>query len=105
MTTITTVVRGDRIKVDEPSDLPDGSQVEVTLRPAISIQAPIGMTEDDQGTTPEAIEGWIATLEAIPAPVMTDEEWSAWNARQKEDREWEFANEAAREAKLRGPLP
>jgi hypothetical protein len=105
MTTITTVVRAGRIKVDEPSDLPDGSQVEVTLRPKTSIQAPVGMTEDEQGTTPEAIERWIATLDTFLPPVMTDEEWSVWNARRKEDREWEFANEAARDAKLRGPVP
>jgi len=105
MTTITTVVRAGRIKVDEPSDLPDGSPVEVTFRPTTPSQAPFGMTEEEQGTTPEAIERWISTFEAIPAPVMTDEEWSAWNARRKEDRQWEFANEAAREAKLRGALP
>jgi hypothetical protein len=105
MTTITTIVRAGRIQLDEPSDLPDGSPVEVTFRPATTIQSPFGMTEQEQGTTPEAIERWIAILDAIPAPVMTDEEWSAWNARRKEDREWEFANEAAREAKLRGTLP
>jgi hypothetical protein len=105
MTTITAVVRSGRIKVDEPSDLPDGSAVEVTFRPATAIQAPFGMSEEEQGTTPEAVEQWIATFETIPAPVMTNDEWSAWNTRRNEDREWEFANEAAREAKLRGTLP
>lgn len=105
MTILTTIVRGGRIKVDEPSDLPDGSAVEVTLRRADGALPVHGMTEDEQGTTPEAIERWIQTLEAIPAPVMTDDEWSAWTARRHEDREWELAGEAARDARLRETLP
>jgi hypothetical protein len=81
MTTLTTVVRAGRIKLDEPSDLPDGSTVEVILRPVHAGPPVVGMTEEEQGTTPEAIERWIRTLEAIPAPVMTDAEWKAWAGR------------------------
>jgi hypothetical protein len=98
MTTLTTVVRAGRIKLDEPSDLPDGSAVNAS--PPV-----VGMTEEEQGTTPEAIERWIEVLEAIPAPVMTDDEWSAWAVRRNEDRERELAGEAAREALFRGTLP
>jgi len=105
MTTLTTVVRAGRIKLDEPSDLPDGSAVEVTLRPVHASSLVVGMAEEEQGTTPEAIERWIRILEAIPAPVMTDDEWSAWAVRRREDRERELAGEAAREARLRGTLP
>jgi hypothetical protein len=105
MPTLTTIVRSGRIKLDEPSDLPDGSTVEVTFRPAISNSTIHGMTEEEQGTTPEAIERWIALLESIPTPVLSDAEWSAWSARRKADREWELANEAAREARLRETIP
>ena len=105
MTTLTTIVRAGRIQLDEPSDLPDGSAVEVTLRPVNASSSVRGMTEEEQGTTPESVERWVQILEAIPAPVMTDDEWSAWTARRREDREWELAGEAAREARLRETLP
>jgi len=104
MTTHMTTVRAGRIKFDEPSDLPDGSQVEVTLRPTVSEFTDFGMTEEEQDTSPEAIERWIAALETIPAPVMTDEEWASWNTRRKEDREWEFVRAKDRESKLFGAL-
>lgn len=104
MTTLMTTVRAGRIKFDEPYDLPDGSQVEVTLRPTESGLAAFGMTEEEQGTSAEEIQRWIAALEAVPAPVMTDEEWAAWNARRREGRELEFSQEKEREAKLFGAL-
>jgi len=100
MTSVTTTVREGRIKVDEPTDLANGSQVEVMFHPKKA--EVFGMSEEEQGTTPEEIERWIATLEAIPAPVMSDADWSAWMTRRREDRERELSHEKEREATLFG---
>jgi hypothetical protein len=92
MTTLKATVRNGRIELDEPFDLPDGAEVEVILLTPADPPTLRGMTEEEQGSTPEAIERWIAALEAIPAPVMNDDEWSAWMRRRREDREWELAH-------------
>lgn len=78
MTTLKATVRNGRIELDEPLDLPDGAEVEVTLLTPAIPSALRGMTEEEQDSTPEAIERWIAALEAIPAPTMSDDEWAAW---------------------------
>ena len=100
MTTIRTIVRDGRIRLDEPLDLPEGSEVEVTLRPLNGEMGLTGMTDEEQGDSPEAIARWIAEFEAIPAPIMSDAEWEAWQKRRQEDREWEFAHEEERHQKI-----
>jgi hypothetical protein len=96
MTTLKATVRNGRIE-------PDGAEIEVILLTPASPPTLRGMTEEEQGDTPEAIERWIATLEAIPAPTMSDDEWAAWVQRRREDREWELARTEEREARLRKP--
>ncbi|HET6572585.1 MAG TPA: hypothetical protein VFG68_03205 [Fimbriiglobus sp.] len=41
------------------------------------------MMEEEQGDTPEAIERWIAILEAIPDPTMSDDESALHHGRKK----------------------
>jgi hypothetical protein len=101
MTTLKATVRNGRIELDEPFDLPDGAEVEVILLTPANPPTLRGMTEEEQGTTPEAIERWIAILEAISAPAMSDDEWAAWMQRRREDRGWELARAEEREARLR----
>lgn len=101
MTTITGTVRNGLIVPSEPFDWPDGSEVEITRRPAANEHpAP----EGEQASSPEAIEEWLAALDAIPTPAMTDQEWAAWEQRRREDKEWELAQAGVREAKLRQDL-
>ena len=59
-----------------------------------------GMTDEEQGDSPEAIARWIATVEAIPPIEISDEQWAAWQKRRQEDREWEFAHEEERHQKI-----
>lgn len=84
MTTIKAVVRNGRIDIDQPLDLPEGEEAKVTVRPIRPTLR--GMSAEEQGDSPEAIERWIARLAAIPAPVMTDVEWAAMQERRREDR-------------------
>lgn len=102
MNTIKAIIHNGRLKLDEPVDLPDGSEVEVLLHVASELPLPelFGMSEEEQGETPEEIERWIAEVEAIPAITMSDEEWAAWEQRRKEDREWQLANAVEREKRL-----
>jgi hypothetical protein len=93
-------IRDGRLRIDAPLDLPDGSEVEVIVHPLSADDELRGMTEEEQGDTPEAVERWIRELESIPAPTMTEEERAAWHQRRREDREWEFAHEAERERRI-----
>ena len=56
MTTIRTTVRDGRIRFDEPLDLPEGSEVEVTLRPVNGEMELTGMTDEERA----AILAWVA---------------------------------------------
>jgi hypothetical protein len=80
MTTLTTIVRGGRIKLDEPSDLPDGSAVEVTLRPAPSTIA----DTFDRGPVPaDEIARVLAAMRMLPTWDIPDDvaaELDAWEA-------------------------
>ena len=73
-----------------PDDLPDGTKVmvDVTPVPAGNRLAEVDfMTEDEQSDDPDAIERWIAELEALPGITMTPEEEAemlAWRKKEKE---------------------
>ena len=102
MTIIRSVIHNGRLQLDEPVNLPDGSQVEVIVHVTSSLPLPalVGMTEVEQEETPEEIERWIADVESIPPITMSDEEWAAWQQRRKEDREWQLADALEREKRL-----
>ncbi len=79
------VVRGGQIVIDEPMDLPDGSEVTILGRTADEPSHDLGaidfMTEDEQGDDPEAIRQWVADLHSIPPVPSNPEkeaEWRAW---------------------------
>jgi hypothetical protein len=100
MSTIMATVRDGVIVPREPLDWPNGAKVGVTLLSDDNEPELRGMTEEEQGETPEAIAKWLAEWNAIPTPIMSDEEWSAWEQRRREDKEWELSGQAEREAKL-----
>jgi len=90
MNAIEATVRNRRIEVPAPDDWPDGTKVwvDVTPVPAGPRLAEVAfMTEDEQAADPEAIERWIAELEALPGMTMTPEqeaELLAWRKKEKE---------------------
>lgn len=102
MNILKSTIRNGRLLIDAPSDLPDGSEVEVIVHPVASGETLRGMTEEEQGDTPEAIERWIRELESIPVPTITAEQREAWQQRRREDREWEFAHDAERHRRIQG---
>ncbi len=99
MTTISGTVQDGVIVPREPIDWPNGTEVyvaknEMTLYDEMMDNDPV------LGTSPEAIERWLAEVEALPIPTMTDEEWAAWEKRRREDKEWELAHAEERAKKI-----
>ena len=94
MTSIAATVRGGMIVPSEPFDWPDGTEVEVS---AVE-------RDDETPDSPEEIARWLAAFAAIPTPVMTEEEWAAWERRRRDDREWELAHAEERAKKIQAGL-
>ena len=74
MSAVLGIVRGGRIELDEPLDLPDGTAVNITL--------PRGLSNDDLTMTPEEIKRTLAAMRAnyqpfdLPPDVAADlDEW------------------------------
>ncbi len=93
MTTVRTVIHDRRIEVPAPEDLPDGTEVILSigtdvaednrLPPAADEMDAIDfMTDDEQSDDPEEVEQWLDDLRSIP-PVPEnlekEAEWRAWN--------------------------
>ena len=91
MTRIAATVRDGLIVPREPLDWPNGTEVEVS--PVAG-----GMADDDRPETPEEIEAWLAAWNAIPTPVMSEEEWTAWERRRLDDRGWFKAQDKSHES-------
>ena len=79
------IVRGGQIVIDEPMNLPDGSEVTILGRSADELSDDLGdidfMSEDEQSDAPEAIQQWIDDLRSIPpVPVnpQKEAEWRTW---------------------------
>ena len=87
------IVRNGRVEVDEPISLPDGTEVVVTPRSAI--------TEDDDRMTPEEIAATLAAMEKSEPFVWTKEERAAWEAERQARKEWEKAHFQEHAEKLR----
>lgn len=100
MTIIKSTIHDGRLRLDEPVNLPEGTEVQVIVNPLSQAVPPRPLTDEDQGDSPEAIARWIAYFESLTPPVMSDIEWAAWEQRRREDREWELAHEAERAEKL-----
>lgn len=97
MHAVEATVQNRRIEVPAPDDWPDGTKVmiDVTPVPAGNRLADVDfMTEDEQTDDPDAIERWIAELEALPGITMKPEEEAEMLAWRKKEKE--FNLEAAR---------
>lgn len=80
-----TVVNG-KIVADAPTDWPDGTGV--YIQPADEV---VGLPDDDRPPTQEEIDRTIALMDQIQGPFLTDEEWTAWEAARKAQKEYELS--------------
>ncbi|VTS03201.1 unnamed protein product [Gemmata massiliana] len=86
MSTIRGTIRGGRVVLDTPTDLPDGTQVVVKLiRPPLAALLP-----DDDDSSPEAIEKRLALMDQFQ-PWMTPEEFAAWEKTRAEDKAFQLS--------------
>lgn len=95
MTTIRAVIQNGRISVPAPSDLADGTEVEVTIGigyankvvPMTDFKSFDFMTEDEQSDDPEMVQQWIDDLRSIPpVPAVNrkkEAEWRAWEEKMR----------------------
>ena len=79
--------QGGRVELDSPVSWPDGSRVTVTTE-----SKEIGMSEADWPTTPEGIAAYIARLESLEVPEMSDAEWALWQAAREASKRYTLAN-------------
>jgi hypothetical protein len=94
MNTIKGIVRGGRIELDKPLDLPDGTELLIPL--------PNGAPDDDDGwdNSPEGIAAWLKWYDSLEPLIFTAEERAAWEANRQARKEWEKAHFEERAEKL-----
>jgi hypothetical protein len=86
MTTIKATIRNGRIEVDEPIDLPDGTELTIPIPvPAESLGA------QDSDDTPEAAEAWIRWYDSLEPLEFTPAERAARDAARSEQKQLELA--------------
>ena len=88
MTTIKAIIRNGRIEVDEPIDLPDGTELRI---PMPDLAPTLGIRDDESSDTPEAIEAWIRWYDSLEPVAFTPEERAAWDAARREQKQFELA--------------
>src|SRR5947209_11504615 len=92
------VVRNGRVEVEEPINLPDGSEVTITGYPNGKF---IGLPDNGGPMTPEEIAQTLAAMDKIEPFEMTDEERAAWEAERQGQKDWEKARFTEHAEKLR----
>jgi hypothetical protein len=90
----TTVVNG-KIVADAPADWPDGT--DVFIQPTDEV---VGLPDDDRPPTQEEINRTLALIDQIQGPFLTDEEWAAWEAARKAQKEYELSKWEERSRKI-----
>jgi hypothetical protein len=88
MTMIKAIIRNGRIEVDEPIDLPDGTELTI---PIPALPTTLGLRDEDGSDSPEAIENWIRWYDSLEPLAFTAEERAAWEAARREQRQHELA--------------
>lgn len=91
MTTITATVRGGRIEVAEPINLPDGTELRIPL-PEAEPDAPMSAAE---------IARVVSAMDRMERVERTDAERAAWDAERAAQREREKADFAAEGERLK----
>ena len=83
------VVRNGRIEIDEPINLPDGSEVTITGRPHGKF---VGLPDNDRPMTPNEIAQVLAAMEKVEPFEMTEEERSAADDWEKKVNKYSIDN-------------
>jgi hypothetical protein len=81
------IVRNGRVEVDEPINLPDGSEVTITGRGKF-----VGLPDNDRPMTPEEIAETLAAMEKVEPLDMTDEERAAADEWEKKVNDYTIKN-------------
>jgi len=102
MTTIKAIIRNGRIEIDEPLDLPDGTELTI---PIPVLPAPPGVRDEDWSDTPEAIEAWIRWYDSLEPLEFAPAERAAWEAARREQKEHELAQWEQRSQHLEEHFP
>ena len=99
VTTLKGTIQNGQVVLPEPTDLPDGTEVEIL---------PVSRAEaaDDEGpVTPDEIARTLAAMEQIEPFEMTDQERAAIEAERRAHKEWEKARFDAHADRLREMWP
>lgn len=71
-------IRNGQIVLDDPTELPDGSRVEVF--PVAVSEPTLGMREKDWPTTPDGIAALLARMDKVEPGWLSPEDDAAWRA-------------------------
>jgi hypothetical protein len=88
MTTIRAIVRNGRIEVDDPIDLPDGTELTI---PIPDQAESLGIRDEDWLDTPEAIDSWIRWYDSLEPVEFTSAERAAWDAARQAQKDYELS--------------
>jgi hypothetical protein len=84
MVTIKAVVRGGRIELDEPLNLPDGTVLQILVPLDVAREA-------DEPMSAEEVQRVLAAMDRMESLRMSDAELAAWEAERQERKEREKA--------------
>lgn len=101
MSTIRAIVRSGRIEVDEPVDLPDGTE----LTMPIPDSPVVGLKDDEWSDTREAIEAWIEWYDSLEPLGFTPPERAAWAAARRDQKNLELAQWERRSKQIEEHFP
>jgi hypothetical protein len=99
MTTIKAIVRNGRIEVDEPINLPDGTELTI---PIPDLASNLGSEDIEESDTPEAIEAWIRWYDSLEPLEISTAEGAAWEVTRQEDKQSELAHWEMRSKQIEG---
>jgi hypothetical protein len=92
------IVRNGRVEVEQPINLPDGSEVTITGYPNGKF---VGLPDSGGPMTPEEMAATLEAMDKVEPFDMTDEERAARESERQARKEWEKAHFAERAEKLR----
>jgi hypothetical protein len=92
------IVRNGRVEVEEPINLPDGSEVTIT---GYANGKFAGLPDNGDAMTPEEIAATLEAMDKIEPFDLTDEERAAWETERQAHKEWEKAHFVEHAEKLR----
>src|SRR5947208_1074351 len=89
MNAIKGTVKNGQVVLDDPTDLSEGTRVEVL--PVEAARSTLGMREEDWPTTPEGIAALLARMDQIEPGWLSPEDDAAWRTALREQKELEKA--------------